>query len=74
MYEFDNIKSTDVESFYGESCFTDDVVMTLIVVMWLIEDDIHSEHHLVKCMQELGRCYLDAGCGDTFPKEENTVN
>ena len=66
VYEFNNIKSTDFELFYEESCFTDDTVMTLAVAKWLIEDKTHSSQHLIKCMQELGRRYPDAGYGGTF--------
>ena len=66
VYEFHNIKSTDIELFYEESCFTDDSVMTLAIAKWLIEDDTHSEQHLIKCMQELGRRYPNAGYGGHF--------
>lgn len=66
VYEFNNIKSTDFELFYEESYFTDDTVMTLAVAKWLIEDDTHTEQHLIRCMQELGRRYPDAGYGGTF--------
>lgn len=66
VYEFDNTKSTDFELFYEESCFTDDSVMTLAVAKWLIEDKTHSSHQLIKCMQELGRRYPDAGYGGAF--------
>lgn len=66
VYEFDNVKTTDFELFYQESSFTDDSVMTLAVAKWLLEDDTHSPQHLVKCMQELGRHYPDAGYGGRF--------
>lgn len=66
VYEFYNVKTTDFELFYQESCFTDDSVMTLAVAKWLLEDDSHSPQHLVECMQELGRRYPDAGYGGTF--------
>lgn len=66
VYEFNNTKSTDFELFYEESCFTDDTVMTLAVAKWLIEDKLHSKQHLIKCMQELGRRYPDAGYGGRF--------
>ena len=66
VYEFDNTKSTDFELFYEESRFTDDTVMTLAVAKWLIEDKTHSSRQLIKCMQELGRRYPDAGYGGSF--------
>ena len=66
VYEFNNVKSTDFELFYEESCFTDDSVMTLAVAKWLVEDDTHSKYYLIKCMQELGCRYPDAGYGGHF--------
>ena len=74
MYEFHNTKRTDFELFPKGSRFTDDSVMTLAVAKWLIEDAEHSTKHLIKCMQELGRCYPRAGYGGRFMEwlfEEN---
>ena len=65
-YEFRNVKSTDFELFTPISFFTDDSVMTLAVAKWLIEDETHSQCHLIRCMQELGRKYPDAGYGESF--------
>ena len=66
VYEFRNVKSTDFELFMPQSMFTDDSVMTLAVAKWLMEDKIHSQQHLIRCMQELGRKYPDAGYGTHF--------
>ena len=55
VYEFCNVKTTDFELFYQESCFTDDSVMTLAVAKWLIEDETHSKQHLIKCMDYISR-------------------
>ena len=66
VYEFRNVKSTDFELFMPQSMFTDDSVMTLAVAKWLIEDKTHSQQHLIRCMQELGRKYPDAGYGTHF--------
>lgn len=66
VYEFRNVKSTDFELFTPWSEFTDDTVMTLAVAKWLMEDDAHSPHHLVMCMQELGHKYPHAGYGGNF--------
>ena len=66
VYEFRNVKSTDFKLFTPWSKFTDDTVMTLAVAKWLMEDDTHSPHHLVRCMQELGRRYPHAGYGGNF--------
>ena len=66
VYEFANTKSTDFELFTPWSSFTDDSVMTLAVAKWLMEDDAHSMHYLVCCMQELGNRYPGAGYGSRF--------
>ena len=65
-YEFRNTKSTDFELFKRGCRFTDDSVMTLAVAKWLVEDDAHSIHYLIYCMQELGRRHPDAGYGGRF--------
>ena len=65
-YEFHNTKSMDFEMFVRKSKFTDDSVMTLAVAEWLMKDKTHSAMGLIKCMQELGRRYPDAGYGGTF--------
>ena len=46
--------------------YTDDSVMTLAVAKWLLEDPLHSESHLIKCMQKLGRGHIRAGYGGRF--------
>ena len=74
MYEFLNTKRTDFELFPEGSRFTDDSVMTLAVAKWLLEDEAHSIHYLVYCMQELGDHYPNAGYGGRFMEwlfEEN---
>ena len=68
VYEFRNVKSTDFELFMPQSMFTDDSVMTLAVAKWLIEDKTHSQQHLIRCMQELGRKYPKAGYGGSFER------
>ena len=74
MYEFLNTKRTDFELFPEGSRFTDDSVMTLAVAKWLLEDEAHSIHYLIYCMQELGDRYPNAGYGGRFMEwlfEEN---
>ena len=53
VYEFLNTKRTDFELFPEGSRFTDDSVMTLAVAKWLLEDEAHTIHYLIYCMQEL---------------------
>ena len=66
VYEFCNTKSTDFELFCGASNFTDDSVMTLAVAKWLVEDEAHTIHYLIYCMQELGDHHPNAGYGGRF--------
>ena len=65
-YEFYNTKRTDFELFPDGSRFTDDSVMTLAVAKWLLEDENHTIHYLIYCMQELGDHYPNAGYGGRF--------
>ena len=74
VYEFQNTKSTDFELFCGASTYTDDSVMTLAVAKWLLEDEAHTIHYLIYCMQELGDHHPHAGYGGRFMEwlfEEN---
>ena len=66
IYEFQNTRFVDFDLFTPWNKFTDDSVMTLAVAKWLIEDKEHTKHHLIKCMQELGRRYPRAGYGGNF--------
>ena len=66
VYEFHNTKSMDFDLFTPWSNFTDDSVMTLAVAKWLLEDDLHTIHYLIYCMQELGNRYPKAGYGGNF--------
>ena len=74
VYEFHNTKSMNFELFTPWSRFTDDSVMTLAVAKWLVEDETHTIHYLIYCMQELGNRYPNAGYGGNFRawlREEN---
>ena len=66
VYEFQNVKSKDFELFTPWNNFTDDSIMTLAVAKWLMEDKTHSQYYLIRCMQELGKKYPDAGYGTRF--------
>lgn len=66
VYEFWNTKSTDFELFNKNSRFTDDSVMTLAVAKWLTEDEAHTIHYLIYCMQEMGHLHPNAGYGGHF--------
>lgn len=49
-----------------DSHFSDDTVMTLAVAKWILEDPKLETESLIKCMQELGRKYRNAGYGSSF--------
>lgn len=66
IYEFQNTKSMDFDLITPWSNFTDDSVMTLAVAKWLVEDEAHTIHYLIYCMQELGNRYPTAGYGGSF--------
>ncbi len=66
VYEFNNTKRTDFKLLCDENVFTDDSVMTLAVAKWLLEDETHTIHYLIYCMQELGKRYSNAGYGARF--------
>ena len=66
IYEFQNTKSMDFDLITPWSNFTDDSVMTLAVAKWLVEDEVHTIHYLIYCMQELGNRYPNAGYGGNF--------
>ena len=66
IYEFCNTKSTNFQMFTSFNNYTDDSVMTLAIAKWLIEDEAHTIHYLIYCMQELGNKYPNAGYGTKF--------
>ena len=65
-YEWNNVKTKDFSLERPGTRYTDDSVMTLAVAKWLLEDPSHSESHLIKCMQKLGRGHIRAGYGGRF--------
>jgi len=66
VHEFLGTKSMDFDLFYESSRITDDSVMTLAVAKWLLEDEAHTLHYLIYCMQELGNEHPYAGYGGMF--------
>ena len=65
-YEWNNVKTKNFPLERPGTRYTDDSVMTLAVAKWLLEDPSHSESHLIKCMQKLGRGHIRAGYGGRF--------
>ena len=64
--EFNRIKTKDFELLEEYSTFTDDTVLTLAVASWLINDEDHHRHNLVKEIQTLAKKYPHAGYGGRF--------
>lgn len=61
MYEFDNIKSVDFNLFTPFNIFTDDTVMTIAVVDWLLSGD-----DIALVLRRWGHKYPEAGYGGMF--------
>jgi type I restriction enzyme M protein len=68
-FEFDNIKTKDFD-FFREECFvTDDSIMTLAIGKAIMEcngDYTDLGKKAIKCMQQIGRPYLNCGYGGNF--------
>ena len=72
-YEFYNTKSPSFELLTPQSYFTDDSVMTLAVAKCLIEDEAHTIHYLIYCMQELGSNNSEPSPIFLNKKKENSI-
>jgi len=71
-YEWDNETNPDkVELFKLGSRFTDDTVLTVAIMEWLVETGWrggNSNEILIKCLQKWGHKYPKAGYGGMFRK------
>lgn len=68
-YEFSPIKSRDFEFISGWSQFTDDSVMTIANMIWLLngfEDEDDAKEKLIDIMHEIGLKYPNCGYGGHF--------
>lgn len=68
-FERNNHKSKDFELFTDQCRFTDDTAMTVAIAKALLEcngDYTDLSNHAIRCMQEIGRKYPDAGYGQIF--------
>lgn len=68
-FERNNHKSKDFELFTGQCRFTDDTAMTVAIAKALLEcngDYTDLSNHAIRCMQEIGQKYPDAGYGRIF--------
>lgn len=68
-FERNNYKSKDFELFTDQCRFTDDTAMTVAIAKALLEcngDYTDLSNHAIRCMQEIGQKYPDAGYGRIF--------
>ncbi len=68
-FERHNHKSKDFELFTDQCRFTDDTAMTVAIAKALLEcngDYTDLSNHAIRCMQEIGQKYPDAGYGRIF--------
>lgn len=66
VYEFHNIKRTDIPLICTNSRFTDDSVLTLAIAKWLLVDEKHTHEKCIECILELAKAHPRAGYGRTF--------
>lgn len=64
-FEFNNIKTKDFELFSNESTYTDDTVLTIAVMDWLLHSN-HSKNDAIKYLQKWAQKYPNAGYGGMF--------
>lgn len=68
-FERNSHKSKDFELFTDQCRFTDDTAMTVAIAKALLEcngDYTDLSNHAIRCMQEIGQKYPDAGYGRIF--------
>lgn len=65
-FEFNNIKTKDFELTTKESQFTDDTVLTVAVMDWVLHARIKNEESATKYLQKWARKYPYAGYGGMF--------
>ena len=68
-FERHNHKSKDFELFTDRCRFTDDTAMTVAIAKALLEcngDYTDLSNHAIRCMQEIGQKYPNAGYGQIF--------
>ena len=68
-FERHNHKSKEFELFTDQCRFTDDTAMTVAIAKALLEckgDYTDLSNHAIRCMQEIGQKYPNAGYGQIF--------
>lgn len=66
-FEFNNIKTKKFTLITNESCYTDDTVLTIAVMDWLLHaKDISNLTEAASFLQKWAKKYPDAGYGTSF--------
>lgn len=65
IYEFYPYKNTDFQLFTNASHFTDDTVMTVANMAWLLN---YKDNDLISIMHTIGNKFTDVGYGQAFAK------
>lgn len=74
-FEFNNIKTKEFTLITNESCYTDDTVLTIAVMDWLLHaKDISNLTEAASFLQKWARKYPDAGYGTSFITWMNLAN
>lgn len=65
-FEFHNIKTKDFTLVTSDSVFTDDTVLTIALMDWILHSEVKDEESAAKYLQRWGRKYFNAGYGTRF--------
>ena len=73
-FEFNNIKSKSFKLVDKDSVFTDDTVLTIAVMDWLLHAEIKSSETGTEYLQKWARKYPNAGYGIMFSNWKDSEN
>ena len=73
-FEFNNIKSKSFKLVDKDSTFTDDSVLTIAVMDWLLHANVKCNKTAVEYLQKWARKYPHAGYGGMFYQWKDSVN
>lgn len=73
-FEFNNIKTKDFELINKQSTFTDDTVLTIAVMDWLVNAKERNEKTAAEYLQKWARKYPYAGYGGMFSRWKDLAN
>lgn len=73
-FEFNNIKSKSFKLVDKDSTFTDDSVLTIAVMDWLLHANVKCNKTAVEYLQKWARQYPNAGYGGMFYQWKDSIN